>query len=356
MAKDISFATFNLYNLQLPGKFVYTSKVKHSAYDDKIAWSSGLLTQLDADVIAFQELWSKDCLADLFKAAGLQDDYNLHFIGPTWGGIAVAAAVGKTWKVIKATNHKAFPEGFRLIKRKRGVNQDKEREDDEIDIRATRFTRTIIQLTLQHKTNSKLQLEVFCVHLKAKLPTNLDKKERQNPLLNDHAAALGSAISTIRRTAEAAALRLLLDEVTRNSNRPVVVMGDFNDGVLSNTLSIITGQPPYKLFQAKALSRSKTAKSKRDMGLYSAVMLQQYHALRDVHYSHNYQGVQETLDHILVSEEFYDHSPNRIWSFKAMRLWNDHVDEHDPRERAPDKKFGDHGIVRAQFVFDRAGT
>jgi len=83
-------------------------------------------------------------------------------------------------------------------------------------------------------------------------------------------------------------------------------------------------------------------------------MLQQYHSLRDVHYSHNYQGVNEVLDHILVSEQFYDHSPNRIWSFKAARIWNDHVDDHDPGEGGSHKTVSDHGVVKAEFVFDPA--
>lgn len=173
-----------------------------------------------------------------------------------------------------------------------------------------------------------------------------------NALVAPHANALGAAISTIRRMAEAAALRVLLNGVMKDTKTPVVVLGDFNDGILSNALSTISGQPPYQLFQAKRVSQSRRAREKRDRGLYSATMLQQYHSLRDVYYTHNFQGVVETLDHILVSEQFYDHSPDRVWSFKAMRIWNDHVDEHDPREKDPDKTVSDHGVVRAEFVHE----
>ncbi len=354
MPRNVSFATFNLYNLQLPGKRVYRKTVKKADYDKQIAWSANLLKEVKPDVIAFQELWAQDCLEKLFEKAGLKNSYRREYIGDTWGGISVAVAARNPWRIRKITRHKKFPDGFQLLKRKRTPSQDRDRRDDNIDVSIDQFSRTIIQLTVQHRDRKQPAVEVFCVHLKAKLPTALDREDEDNPILMANENALGSAISTIRRTAEAAALRMLLNEVMNDTETPVVVMGDFNDGLLSNTLAIITGQPPYQLFQAKKVSMSKGNIDKRDRGLYSASMLQQYHSLRDVHYSHNYQGVNEVLDHILVSEQFYDHSPNRIWSFKTARIWNDHVDEHDPRETSKDKTVSDHGIVKAEFVVDPA--
>lgn len=45
-----------------------------------------------------------------------------------------------------------------------------------------------------------------------------------------HANALGQAMSTIRRTAQATALRVLLTEVMKGTVTPVIVLGDVNDG------------------------------------------------------------------------------------------------------------------------------
>ncbi len=309
MVRQVSFATFNLYNLQVTNGHVYGKKVKKADYDDKIQWSSWMLAEAQPDVIAFQELWAKECLETLFVEAGLRSSYSLHYIGEEWGGISVAAAVRKPWKVVDQKIHKAFPDDFILLKRKRTRSDDRDRLDDEIEVDIDRFTRTILQLTLKHKNWRVPQIEVFCVHLKAKLPTALDSEEKNRPEIMKNAGSLEAAISTIKRTAEAAALRILLNDIMDDNKKPVVVMGDFNDGLLSNTLSIITGQPPYQLFQAKHVSMSQTSIQKRDRGLHSTAMLQQYHSLRDVGYSHNYEGVLETLDHILVSEQFYDHSP-----------------------------------------------
>ena len=352
--RDISLATFNLYNRQLPQKHVYISKVKKEDYDAKIAFSSRILKESMPDIVGFQELWSRECLEELFASARLKSAYRRYYIGSSWGGIAVAAAVRRPWKVIDHKVHKSFPDGFKLLKRQRSKQDDPDRLDDEIEVSADRFTRSILQLTVAHESANIGPVEVFCVHLKAKLPTALDREDKNDPDLRPHADALGAAISTIKRTAEAAALRALLNNVMRENNRPVVVLGDFNDGLLSNTLAIISAQPPYKLFQARRQSRSKKNIDMRDRGLYSASMLQQYHSLKDVYYTHNYQGVVETLDHVLVSEQFYDHSPERLWSFKSMRVWNDHVDEHDPREGHIDKTVSDHGVVKAEFVYDKA--
>ena len=73
--------------------------------------------------------------------------------------------------------------------------------------------------------------------------------------------------------------------------------------------------------------------------------MQQLRSLRNVYYSYIYKNKLESLDHILVSEEFYDHSRKRRWSFREMEVFNDHVG----RSEEKDAGAGDHGIVRAYF-------
>ncbi len=344
MSQDICFASFNLYNLQLPGKpwrrnsDPYTEK----QYQAKVEWSASVIKRLDADVIAFQELWSKKCLEDIFQVANLQHNYQLIFIKDDWYDIAVAAAVRDPWEVQKKTIHKLFPEEFVLIKRGGGRDRDEDREDDDIEVNIDRFSRSILQMSIGHKDHTELPLiETFAIHLKSKLATRLDKEERDNEAVRPHSTALGSALSTIRRTAEAAALRIILTNQMKSTTTPVTVLGDFNDGTLSNTLSVITQQPSYRMY---ASSRSGSAS---DVGLYSASLLQDLRSFRDVNYTHEFKGVREILDHVLVSEQFYDYSRNRVWTFKELRVWNDHLEDDD-------KSTSDHGVVSAQFLFDPA--
>ncbi|HKK28823.1 MAG TPA: hypothetical protein VKA18_00320, partial [Alphaproteobacteria bacterium] len=112
--RDISFATFNLLNLQHPDAAMYPGGKLYSEqeYQNKIAWTAAALRLLDADVIAFQELWSASALHAAFEKAELGNRYRLVFIKePNWDGIAVAAAVREPWQILSKKRHKAFPEG-----------------------------------------------------------------------------------------------------------------------------------------------------------------------------------------------------------------------------------------------------
>ncbi|HHP7244866.1 MAG TPA: endonuclease/exonuclease/phosphatase family protein [Elainellaceae cyanobacterium] len=330
--KNISFATFNLYNLQLPEIRWYTNVYTKDEYAKKIDWSAKILTRLDADIIAFQELWSKQCLEDVFRAAGLENDYQLCFIKDEWYNIAVAAAVRKPWQVVRQQLHKEFPSNVSLTKQRTADG-----EDDELGVEIDRFSRTILQVTVNHSDEDDLtDIEVFITHLKSKRPTVL---ATDNEVLKLHQEAIGSAISTIRRTAEAAALRVLLTKQMKKTDKPVVVLGDLNDGQLSNTLAIITQQPPFRMYESSRVGY------RNDVGLYTCSILQQMRSLRDVYYTHEFKGIQEVIDHVLVSEQFYDHSDQRIWSFEEMRVWNDYVEDDD-------RSTSDHGVVCTHFVYD----
>lgn len=343
ISKNITFVTFNLYNLQLPDKpWRQGKKYTEKQYRAKVAWSAERLKGLDADIIAFQELWSKQCLIDVFAEAGLANDYKLAFIGDGWYDIAIAAAVRKPWQITSKKVRKKFPPGFILKKRKRGGSQDGDRKDDDVSVKIDRFSRSVLVLGIKHGTENKLPaMKVFTVHFKSKLGADLDKQENDKPSIKRHSKALGAALSTIRRTSEAAALRIILNDAMKETKTPVVVLGDFNDDCHSNTLAIITGQPPFRLFEASRKAGSS------DQGLYSAGFLQQYRSLRDVYYTHEHQEVLGTLDHVLVSEQFYDHSKNRIWTFEKMRIWNDHIEDDQPAT-------SDHGLVRAAFRYKPA--
>jgi len=148
--------------------------------------------------------------------------------------------------------------------------------------------------------------------------------------------AIGSAISTIRRTAEATALRVLLNAVMKETDTPVIVLGDCNDGQHSNTLNILTGQPRYLVGDSAGGA---------DTGLYTAQTLQEYRDTRDVYYTHVFQDLRESLDHVLVSEQFYDNSRKRRWLFDGLVINNDHLNTEDHKANGST----DHGVVQVHF-------
>lgn len=126
----------------------------------------------------------------------------------------------------------------------------------------------------------------------------------------------------------------------KETKTPVIVMGDLNDNQHSNTLNILTGQPNY------ILSGLNVGGS--DIDLYSTGTLQEYRSHRDVYYTSVFNNTRSTLDHILVSQEFYDNSKNRIWAFKGLEILNDHL---NVEKKYKTDGSTDHGIVTAEFEY-----
>lgn len=320
MAADISFASLNLYNFQKSGLKTYgSSEVTQTQFDEKVAWVRRCLIELDADVVALQELWHPECLDTVLDTPELAD-YQTVYIGDEWYNIAVAIIVRRPWVVSASETIKTFP-FEQLVK----VDED-DGEDDEVEVKINKFSRTIIKATIQHSDDTRTpSINVFACHLKSKLAS------RVRGIDSAYASTVGSAISTIRRTAEATALRMLLIDHMAGEATPTVVLGDLNDDPQSNTLSLITQQP----------SITKRARG-GDKALYSTLFLQQLQSFRDVYYTHEHNHHKSVIDHILVSEEFFEHSSDAVWRHDNTRIWSDHIEDTQAHT-------SDHGIIKASF-------
>ena len=334
----ITFATMNLENLQLPDKKIYGREgYNKNQYQKKIDWIVQKIVELDADVIGLQEIWAKECLEDVFNSEKINGLYEF-FCDKTDGkSISVAAAVRRPLKGNEATWIKEMPDELILNKRKKY-----DKKNYAISLKINEFSRPVLRMEITPIKGEKFLL--FVTHLKSKCPMELDKDEKNKDEVKIHSKALGSALSTIRRTAEAAGLRILLNKVMRGTDIPVVVTGDLNDAQLSVTTEIITEKPSYKPYM------KSRAGQKSDRGLYSVATLQEYRSLRDVYYTYIHKNIRESLDHILVSEQFYDHSNKRIWSFNSMRILNDHLDMKETS--AKHSAYSDHAPVSATFDYN----
>lgn len=335
---QLTLATCNLYNLNLPGKPMYRDSEgwTEAQYAAKLKWLSNAITTIDADCWGFQELWHKEALEAVFTEAGILEQY--HLLVPedhTGGRIVCAAAVRKEHLVGEPEWFKDFPEKMIL----RSGGDDDQTPDIGISIHG--FSRPVLHFRIRPRSNGKT-ISVFVAHLKSKRPTTLYREgwyREDSDYYKKHAEGMGYAISTIRRTAEATAMRMMLTDVMKDTDTPVVVLGDLNDGQHSNTLNIISGQPNYIL--------SGLSQGGSDVDLYEVGALQAYRSLRDVYYTHIFQNQKESLDHIFVSQEFYDNSRKRIWAFKEMAILNDHLNHDNHSEDGSP----DHGIVSATFEY-----
>lgn len=346
--RDLSFATFNLYNLNLPGHAIYDNKEGWSEddYETKVEWIADRLAVLDADVIAFEECWNADALKQCFERAKLLDDYDIVARTTKPEGIQVALAARKGLLTGKPEWISAFPKNARFS----GLREARDAKE-KVSVSISKFSRPPLRVTIQPRGTRPTPppVTIYVVHLKSKGPANLTFTPPIPAVQQDHATIAMSVVSHVRRIVEAGALRVMLNEEMRGNNDAFVVIGDLNDGTLSTSTELITNQPGYRFIE------KSRAGSKSDLGLYTVEKLQQLRSFLHVYFTHIYQQNMESLDHILVSDAFYDHAITRKWSFNEMIIYNDHLAVEDPAERTR-LGYNDHGIVRAQFDWNPMET
>ncbi len=335
--RALDIATFNLLNLNEPGLPLYgdSDGWAQDVFDRKIDWSKRVLTRLKPHVMGFQELWHRASLERVVTEAGLMADYDL-LIPPNADGTRIVCAAIVAKGLIEGAPEwiTDFPEAF--ILESRGDDP----QTPEITVKVRKFSRPVLHFTIRPREDQPL-VHVFVCHFKSKAPTKVFRERWFNADregYKPHQMNLGSALSTIRRTAEASALRFLLTGLMRGNDAPVVVLGDINDSQMSNTANILTEQPQYLVGDSIGGG---------DAALYTAQTLQEYRNTRDVYYTHIHQDMMESLDHILVSQEFYDNSRKRVWLFDGMVVMNDHLNWDDHKESGTN----DHGIISARFKY-----
>jgi endonuclease/exonuclease/phosphatase family metal-dependent hydrolase len=305
-------------------------------YDAKLEWLSKTIGGVKADVWGFQELWHRQSLTNIFSEAGISGRYKLLAPSSHAGeGIICAGAVRRGWIVGDPEWIVDFPEKFVLH------SSGDDPQTPKISVSLKSFSRPVLHFRIKpHATAG--EISVYVAHLKSKLPAAVYREPWFNSdraFYSRHTEGVGAALSTIRRTAEAAALRMILTEEMKDNDNAVVVMGDLNDNKKSNTMNILTGQPNYLL--------SGLSQGGSDVDLYSTGTLQEYRSERDVYYTHVFKNSRESLDHILVSQEFYDNSRKRVWAFKGSQILNDHLNDDNHKETGTT----DHGIVKATFEY-----
>lgn len=332
----VTIGTFNLFNLNKPGLAVYTDTTgwTQAEYDLKIAWTARQLRLMNADVFGFQEMWHADVIVDALAAAGMSADYDL-LAPPNANGkrIVCAAIIRKGLLTGSPRWIEDFPPEFVL----KSGGDDPQTPDIAVTIKG--FSRPVLHFTAKLRT-TEADVNFYVCHFKSKGPTKVFNEpwfRANRPLYAKHATGIGSAVSTIRRTAEAAALRFILSEQMKGNDNPVIVLGDLNDGQHSNTANIVSEQPRFLVGESMGGG---------DTALYTVQTLQEYRDTRDVYYTHVFQDMRESLDHIMVSQEFYDNSKKRLWLFDGLVINNDHLNFDDHK----DSGTNDHGIIRAAFT------
>lgn len=313
-------ATCNALNLANPGRLFYANQEPFGAdeYARKVDWLGGMLRRLNADVIAFQEVWDEAALRDAIAASGLRYP---HAAAPgAEQGATGTPRVGLAtrWPLLQLRSQQAFEPQQAVAVPELGEHRA--------------FERPVLEALIE-MPGGRGTLRVLVVHLKSKRPKFLQNEAGEVVEDRDDPAVIARATlrSLVMRAAECAALRLLVHARLANTREPLVLMGDLNDSPHAVTTQMVAA--------TQAIAFDRTA---RDTALFHAPDVQSDAAIRrDVAYSHVYQGWPEVLDQIWVSEEFVAGSRFAIGDLRRVEYFNDHL--HEGRERIR----SDHGLVRA---------
>lgn len=335
MASETFIGTFNVLNLISADFPFYEEDSRYTAaqFEQKTRWIGQQLDRMKADVVAFQEVFHTSALR-----VAIQQSEHLRGVEPIvvgtqeterpglHPGVALAAKGGA--ELLAAIT--AFPDVAKL-------------NSPDLTVSINSFSRPVLKAKVQ--LFPSVEATVFVAHLKSKRPTLIEGESSKNPVHR----ALGSARALIRRAAEAAALRtLVLDEV-RGNQRPVIVMGDLNDTERSVTTQMISGDPPFY--------RMPRAQKEEiwDAILYSAQEIQLRQSTRDLYYTHIFNGFYESLDHILVSEEFYSRNPDRVAELDYVHVLTDHLQDETQTMTEGSPLTSDHGQVVARIRLRTTG-
>lgn len=327
MPQEIRFATFNVCNLSQPGAKLYDNlaPLTPDEYAAKVVWTAQQLDQLDADVIGLQEIFSMAALRDVLAHSRRYRDASLSGFDPApdpvTGQVRLTpqvALISRLPLATPATAYMVFPDGAAL--------PDGNRDLD-------RFARA--PLHAQVVLPDERIVDVLVIHLKSKRPDYGHGDSADNPLQY----AQANLRSLIRRGTEAVALRALLSAMDRDSRRPRIVLGDFNDTVDAVTTTIVMGSGCAGVAGEELAGRlfdSNQIQLGRDR-------------LRHVGYTNIHEGHYTTIDHVLVSEEFNPASRNAVGEVLDVTYLNDHLLQDKPEA-------SDHGQVLVRLRLYPAPT
>jgi predicted extracellular nuclease len=324
MQQEVRFATFNVCNLALPGVRFYDNQEPYTPaqYDAKVAWIAQRIDHLDADVIAFQEIFAQAALKDVLARTRKYRHAQHAGFDPQPQDGRLTPSVALISRLPLAAGAAAYTD----LPRNLSVPLPGVAEA------MTRFTRPVLHA--QVMLTNELVINVFVVHLKSKRPDYRNGENDADP----YQRGVAMLRSLIRRGAEALGLRHLLTDFVHGNRVPLIVLGDFNDVAASVTTQLVmgAGQRGKNGFDNR-LFESYRIQSRRD-------------PLRDVGYTFIHEGNYETIDHVLVSEEFNPASRYAVGEVLDVTYLNDQI-----ALKAPEAS--DHGAVSVRIkLYGAAGN
>ena len=329
-SKQFYIATANLLNFANPNRTYYENAPAYNSqsYEHKLQGLSQLLSKAHADIIAVQEVWDSEALTELAVSLGFEPE---HVVIP----LASNDSASTYTKGLGAQDTPAVGIISRFAQIESSLLED-------ISPKAVievpdvgpyqRFNRPPLVVRVDAFGQP---ITVITAHLKSKRAFFL--RDENGELLEDmddpNIRIRAKLRSLCMRAAEAASIRMTIIERLHHTREPLILLGDMNDvtGSVTTQLMTETGEVNYD-------------KSMRDVALFDAARIQaRYGWMKDVAYTHIYQGMPEVIDQLFVSEEFLPDSKFSLGHVERVDYFNDHL-KWDYSDRVTD-----HGIIRAKI-------
>lgn len=387
-------ASFNVKNLIGPNREYYRfEQYTPEEYAWKADWLADQVLTLNADIVAFQEIFEEDALRDVINDAnhrGLSANQDVipnaskrYARKAIFDKLAFAPYTDAELAFAPNASDSGEPgqrrPGLAILSR-HGFAEPPE----VIQVLDTPLTIEFRGLAGEeaghftlHRVSRPIQkaridigghvVTVFNCHLKSKLG---EFPRRAGPYFAAEAdltnydpvgRAMGALRASVRRMAEAVVLReLVVEELAEG--RPVIVMGDMNDADNAVSSQIIAGEVPFKNYSwlrrhdaHKANDRYNRAESEQitedisKLRLHSAEKLFVRRSLRDMVYTTSFGGVFESIDQILLSRHFHPDYSNYPAEMLYFSTFNDHLTDGSHPEAPYNKLASDHGQIMAHL-------
>ncbi|MBT8153984.1 endonuclease/exonuclease/phosphatase family protein [Epibacterium ulvae] len=393
---DFTIASFNVKNLIGADQEYYRfQSYTPEEYAWKVDWMADQLLTLDADIVGFQEIFDETALRDVISeadqrgiasnAASVPDASKRYHRRAIFRKIAYTpytdAALAFAPNVKDTGKPGARRPGLAILSRF-GFAEDPiviQQLDTPLDIPLTALSgdtdaggtyrvQSLSRPILKARVPIGDQIvTVFNCHLKSKLgefitPEGADHAAEADLTFYDAPGrALGALRAALRRMAEAYVLRkTIVDELALG--RPVMVLGDFNDGEHAVSSEIISGETPFRNY-AWMLRHDARHRNDRytddentniseaidSMRLRSAEHMFLRKSLRDVVYTTAFGGVHESIDQIYMSRHFDPTWNGASGEMQYYTVLNDHLTDGSHPEAPYNKLASDHGQIMAHM-------
>lgn len=292
----LKVTSLNLFNYLAPPNAFYSQEniYTETQWQQKQAWLEAHLKKLNSDIIGFQEVFSISCLEQQMRSLGYKHVITIDTPHIENGFIysQPVLALASRHPVIEYSEVKIAP--------------------DDRPYESFEFSRKPIHAVIDVPCFGLV--DIYIVHFKSK---RLELENEQDMLEVERWSAntFGRWLSTVQRGFEANLLHQAILNHKRKHHRPFMLMGDFNNTIQSEEFACFTFTP-----------------DEQNLTLASYVFHDGWDLLSPSPTrppTHYYGTKSQTLDYILLSDEFCNHSANRQAFVSHYSVNNKHI--IDPR-------------------------